>query len=111
MGMKLRTVIIASLSVYAVFFREGDNDGSTPLEPTTDIATTGIIGLIEYNTQRSKPGPWLVFERLILLRYQELKNQARNTAGEWVKPKAPKIPNGWAAMTNIGFMNALRDGR
>lgn len=91
--MKLRTVVIASLATFLVIFR--NDSGPTP---------KGFY--YDHGAEPAK-GRWLCFERLVLLRHQDLPNQP------WLKPevaKRPKatIPKGWAIMTDLGLMQAMR---
>lgn len=104
--MKLRTVVIATLLAYAVYFREGDNE--YPKEKTfTEALLHGIGGLPLEPVSSPKLGVWLVFERMILLRHQALPNQGRSTPPPRVMRQTPEPPKGWVAMTMPGFMRAL----
>lgn len=92
--MKLRTVVIASLAMFWCCFR---NDKG-PAE--------GRDFYLVHGAEPAK-GRWLTFDRLVLLRYQDLPNQP------WLKPEPVKrptvtIPKGWAAMTDLGLMQAMR---
>jgi hypothetical protein len=126
--MKLRTVVIATLLSYARFFREGDNEypkvtltagrgataeevlayaSSVIQEATSTILGSGIIIDNAYPLEPAKLGMWLVFERLILLRYQGLPNQGRSTPTARTMAQTPKPPNGWVAMTMPAFLRAI----
>lgn len=107
--MKLRTVVIATLLHYAVYFREGDNEYPKTFDLGSLLLGTGYHASLE--PANGKPGAWLVFERMILLRYQGLPNQGRTTKpdGQWViNPKTKTMPNGWAAMTMKTFLETYR---
>jgi hypothetical protein len=126
--MKLRTVVIATLLHYAVFFREGDNEypkvtltagrGATAEEVlayassviqghTSTILGSGVIIDNAYPLEPAKPGAWLVFERMILLRYQALPNQGRSAPPKRTMTQTPQPPKGWVVMTMPAFLRAL----
>lgn len=100
--MKLRTVVIASLLAYAVFFREGDN------EYVSNPYLGSLLSSV-YDASRAggEPGAWLVFERMILLRYHDLPNQGRSAPPARTMSQTPKPPKGWVAMTMPAFLQAL----
>lgn len=129
--MKLRTVVIATLLSYAVFFREGDNEypkvtlvpargatveevvayaSSVIQESTSAILGSGVIIDNAYPlepTSSPKLGAWLVFERMILLRYHTLPNQGRSAPPKRTMTQTPQPPKGWVVMTMPAFLRAL----
>jgi len=79
---------------FLVYFRKGDNEYKTEGAEVVEPANA------------PKAGRWLVFERQPVLRFAGLPNQG------WAPPPKPdntpvKIPKGWVAMTDIGFIRSL----
>jgi hypothetical protein len=91
--MKIRNVLFSALVTYAVFFREGDNE-----PPKLTIFHGG-------KAPPKELGPWLMFERAMILRYQSLYNQPRVAISS--PPRAQYKPEpGWAVLLNPRVLKA-----
>ncbi len=106
--MRLKTY--AALAPYFVFFQAGTNEPP----PFTVNGGDKLEQLAAAARITSKPAPgapkkgtWLKFDRMPLLRHSELNNQPWTPPGKWATPKPPKVPAGWAAMTEEAFVREL----
>jgi hypothetical protein len=124
--MRIRNVLFSALVTYAVFFREGDNEppkltifhgGKAPTkelvayaqqvagEHTVTLLGTGVSSYDILPESKPKLGPWLMFERAMILRYQSLYNQPRVAISS--PPRAQYKPEpGWAVLLNPRVLKA-----
>ncbi len=112
--MKLRTLFISTLTRHAVFYREGDNEYPSITYTTKDgvefddkeavLATAAGISVTP--KQSAKTGRWMVFERLALLRFQNLPNGPKPDLARR-RTAVPKLPKGYVAMTEPALIRSL----